>query len=87
MLLALYGGLATAHLAISALLLRLWSQNRSPLLMFFAAAFCLMSIAYVLQCCFQIGLLPRSPAFLVRLTAFVLIIVGIVTVNMRRRAD
>lgn len=84
MLLALYGGLATGNLAVAALFLRLWSRNRSPLLASFAAAFALISAAYVLQCGFQTGLLPRAPAFLVRLAAFLLIIGGIVSANARR---
>lgn len=84
MLLALYGGLAAGNLAVAGLFLRLWARNRSPLLAAFAAAFALISVAYVLQCCFQADLIPRAPAFLVRLAAFLLIIVGIVSTNARR---
>lgn len=86
MLLAFYGALSAAHLAVSVLFLRLWFRNGARLLSWFAAAFALLAIAYGLQCCFQAGLTPRAPAFLVRLAAFILIIFGIVSANRRDRA-
>ena len=84
MWLALYGGLAAGNLAVAALFLRLWSRNRSPLLASFAGAFALVAASYALQCGFQAGLLPRAPAFLIRLSAFLIIIAGIVWTNLNR---
>lgn len=85
MLLALYGGLLAGHLAVAAVFLRLWSRHRAILLLAFAGAFVLMAISYGLLCFFQAGLLPRAPAFLLRLAGFLLIIAGIVSANMRHR--
>jgi hypothetical protein len=82
MTLALYGFLTAGHLAIAVLFLRLWRRNRATLLLAFAVAFALMAVSYVLVSMFEAGLAPRAPAYLVRLAAFLVIILGVAAVNL-----
>lgn len=87
MTLALYGFLTAGHLAIAVLFLRLWRRNRAALLLAFALAFALIAVSYVLVSMFEAGLAPRAPAYLVRLAAFVVIILGVASVNMSGRGN
>ena len=81
----LWGMLAMAALVAALLFLRLWRTGGDRLLLFFAAAFTLFALNWV-------GLGISNPeyetlhyAYLLRLGAFVLIIVGIVDKNRRVR--
>jgi hypothetical protein len=82
----LWGMLAMAALVVALLFLRLWRSGGDRLLVFFAAAFALLALNWA-------GLGVSNPdyetlhySYLLRLGAFVLIIVGIVDKNRRDRA-
>jgi lipopolysaccharide export LptBFGC system permease protein LptF len=81
----LWGMLAMAALVAALLFLRLWRTGRDRLFLFFAAAFALLALNWL-------GLGVSNPeqetlhyAYVLRLGAFVLIIVGIVDKNRRVR--
>jgi predicted small integral membrane protein len=81
----LWGMLAMAALIAALLFLRLWRTGGDRLLIFFAAAFALLALNWI-------GLgVSNAPyetvhyAYLLRLSAFALIIVGIVDKNRRVR--
>ena len=81
----LWGMLAMAALVAALLFLRLWRTGRDRLLLFFAAAFAIFALNWI-------GLGISNPdyetlhySFLLRLAAFLLIIVGVVDKNRRVR--
>jgi hypothetical protein len=57
--------------------LRFWSRTRDPLFLSFAVAFCLLGVAQALLSLTGIPAEERSYLYLIRLTAFLLIIVAI----------
>lgn len=85
MIYSFLGGVVTA-LAVTAALffLKFWKQTRETLFLFFSGAFVLLSISPAL-----IGLQPDESdegwEFTFRLAAFLLIILGTVWTNTRRR--
>ena len=87
MLMAAYGALAFGHLAVASLFLRFWARVRATLLMVFAIAFTLMAASYVLLCFSDIGNGWRVAAYLIRLSAFVFIILGIVSTNLQSHSE
>jgi uncharacterized membrane protein HdeD (DUF308 family) len=65
--------------------LRFWSKTRESLLLIFACAFWLLAISQTLLGLLDLDREEQSWIYLIRLSAFSLIIVGIVSVNMRRK--
>lgn len=80
----LYGAFAAGFLVGAVFFLRLWRRDRQPLIMFMAAAFTLLAANYGLLGAMQVDEADDSWVYLLRLTAFLLIIAGIVVTNFRR---
>jgi membrane-associated PAP2 superfamily phosphatase len=80
-----FSGVSTAGFLVAAVFFaRYWTRTREPLLGIFAAAFALMGVNNAIIGLADIPREERSVVYLVRLAAFVLIIVGIVWTNLRR---
>jgi len=80
-----YGAAAAGFLVAAAFFLRFWGRTRAPLMAIFSAAFALLGVSYGLL---GTSVSPReeqSWIYLLRLAAFVLIILGIVWTNLRGR--
>ncbi|MHB1206376.1 MAG: DUF5985 family protein [Rhodospirillaceae bacterium] len=86
MLTAVYGALAMGHIAIASVFLRFWTRVRAALLIVFAVSFVLMALSYGLLCLSDIGNGWRTAAYLLRLSAFIFIILGIVSTNLQTRS-
>lgn len=83
---AFASGAVTASYAIAALFfLRFWRQTRDRLFLTFALAFLLMALNAGLPTLLDVPREEQSPFFLLRLAAFVLIILAIVGKNIGRR--
>lgn len=80
-----FSGFISAGFFVAAIFFaRYWARTREPLLGIFAAAFALIALNNAI---IGLGDIPReeqSWVYLVRLAAFLLIIVGIVWTNLRR---
>jgi hypothetical protein len=79
----LHGMLAMGCGIVAAFFLRFWRQSADRLFVFFAAAFAILSVDYVM-----LGLLSsatewRLPVFAVRVSAFIVILIGIADKNRR----
>ncbi len=80
-----YGVIAAGYLIAGVFFLRFWSKTRESLLLIFACAFWLLAISQTLLGLLDLDREEQSWIYLIRLLAFSLIIVGIVSVNMRRK--
>jgi hypothetical protein len=83
--LLLWGALATAAAAIGLFFARFWRDSRDRLFLFFFLAFMILSLNWI-----GLALVPRDSesrhqVYVLRLVAFVLIIVGIIDKNRRAR--
>lgn len=78
-----YGAFAAGFFVVAAFFLRFYGRTRAPLLAIFAMAFALLATSYGLLGATQIPREKLSWIYLIRLGAFVLIIVGIVWTNLR----
>jgi hypothetical protein len=79
----LWGSLATASLVAALLFLRFWKLGGDRLLLYFATAFAMLALNWIVL---GVANPDRETVFyvyLLRLAAFVLIIVGIVDRNRR----
>jgi hypothetical protein len=81
-----YGVTAAGFLIAAVFFARYWSRTREPLLGIFAAAFALLSLNNVIIGLANIPREDQSWVYLLRLAAFVLIIIGIIWTNLRTRA-
>jgi hypothetical protein len=81
----IYGVLAAGYLIAGVFFLRFWTKTRERLLLIFACAFWLMAATQTLLALLDLGREEQSWIYLIRLLAFSLIIVGIVSVNVRRK--
>ena len=81
-----YGVLAAGFLIAGVFFLRFWTKTRERLLLIFACAFWLMATTQTLLGILDLDREEQSWVYLIRLAAFVLIIIGIVAVNLRRRS-
>jgi uncharacterized membrane protein HdeD (DUF308 family) len=80
-----YGVIAAGYLIAGVFFLRFWTRKRESLLLIFACAFWLLAISQTLLALLDLDREEQSWIYLIRLLAFSLIIVGIVSVNMRRK--
>jgi hypothetical protein len=85
--LLLWGALATAAAAIGLFFARFWRDSRDRLFLFFFLAFMILSLNWI-----GLALVPRDSesrhqVYVLRLVAFVLIIVGIIDKNRRARKN
>lgn len=83
----LWGALAMAAWVAALFFMKFWRTTRDRLFLFFCLAFLLLAFNWL-----GLGLVPsvaesRHKLMLLRLTAFVLIIVGIVDKNRRAQGD
>jgi hypothetical protein len=79
----LWGAVATAALTSALFFLRFWRETRDRLLLFFALAFGLLGVHWILLVPYSAEVENRPYIYSVRLLAFVLIIVGIIDRNRR----
>lgn len=77
------GAVVMGFAVASLLFLSYWRRTRQSLFLTFAASFFLLAVNYLWLAVTLIPVEERSPLFLIRLLAFVLIIVGIVQSNRR----
>lgn len=78
------GGLATGFLVLAAFFLRFWGRTRDGLFLAFSAAFALMAVNQALPVVLGIPQEERGGIYLIRLAAFLLIIVAVVGKNLKR---
>ena len=82
---AFAAGLATMGFAIAALFfLKFWRQTGDRLFMTFALAFVLMALNTGLPALLDVPKEEQSPYFLLRLAAFLLLIIAIIGKNLKR---
>jgi hypothetical protein len=79
----LWGALSLASAMAALFFLRYWSSSRDRLFAFFAVAFAVMGLNWLSLAFIDPGEELRHTLYLLRLLAFVLIIVGIVDKNRR----
>jgi hypothetical protein len=79
----LWGALSMASATAALLFLRYWFSSRDRLFAFFASAFAVFALNWVSLGFIDPGEELRHTLYLLRLAAFVLIIVGIVDKNRR----
>jgi hypothetical protein len=77
----LWGALAMGSLTIALFFLRYWRKSRDRLFVFFAIAFAAMSANWIGLAFIDPGAELRHTLYLLRLAAFVIIIVGIIDKN------
>jgi hypothetical protein len=76
------GAIAMGYLVGGVFFWRFWSRTRDSLFLVFAAAFCLMAINQALPVLLGIPREEQSGIYLLRLAAFVLIIVAVLRKNL-----
>jgi hypothetical protein len=81
----IYGVVAAGYFTAGVFFLRFWTRTRERLLLIFACAFWLMATTQTLLGVLDLDREEQSWVYLIRLLAFSLIIVGIVSVNIRRK--
>ena len=81
------GGLAVGFLVLAAFFLRFWDRTRERLFLAFSAAFALMALNQALPVILNVPQEERGGIYLIRLAAFLLIIVAVIGKNLRREAD
>jgi hypothetical protein len=80
----LWGALSMACMTAAVFFLRYWRSTRERLFAFFAVAFAVMGLNWVSLAFIDPGKELRHTLYLLRLLAFVLIIIGIVDKNRQR---
>lgn len=81
------GALTLASWAIALFFLRFWRQSGDRLFLVFATAFFVLGIDWGVRGAWEPGIENRHYFFLVRLVAFVLLIVGIIDKNRARPTE
>lgn len=79
------GGIAAGYLVAAAFFLRFWVRTRDGLFLAFAGAFGLMAVNQSLTMLLGIPREEQSGLYLLRLVAFVLIILAVLRKNLRPR--
>jgi hypothetical protein len=78
------GALGAGFLIAGLFFLRFWGRTRESLFLAFAGAFALMALVQVLPVLLGIPQEERGGIYLIRLAAFVLIIVAVLAKNLKR---
>lgn len=78
------GGLSAGFLVLAAFFLRFWGRTRDALFLAFSAAFALMALNQALPVVLNVPQEERSGIYLIRLAAFLLIIVAVAGKNLKR---
>jgi hypothetical protein len=81
----LYGALATSSFVAGAFFLRFWKSSRDRLFVFFVLGFWTLCVNWVALALYPHTDEQRVAIYVIRLVAFVLIIVGVVDKNRRAR--
>lgn len=81
------GGLAAGLGVVALFFLRFWTRTRDGLFLAFSAAFGLMAVNQALPIVLNIAQEERGGVYLIRLAAFLLIIVAVAGKNLRRDTD
>lgn len=82
----LRGALVMACVVIALFFLRFWRRSQERLFLFFAVAFGLLSLNWLVLAAVE-GDEPHSAIYLIRLAAFVVILLGIYDKNRSSRAS
>ena len=82
----LWGALTMASATVSVFFLRYWKLSGDRLFAYFEVAFAAMGINWIGLAVFDTGVEHRQGLYVLRLAAFVLIIIGIVDKNRSSRA-
>jgi hypothetical protein len=77
----LWGALAMGSVTIAVFFLRYWRRTGDRLFAFFAIAFAVMGLNWIGLALIDPGVEARHTVYLLRLAAFVLIIIGIIDKN------
>lgn len=85
--LVLQGALAACAVIAALFFVRFWRVSRDRLFAFFAVAFALLGANWLAVATLEWGPETRHQAYLLRLLAFILIIVGVIDKNRRARRD
>lgn len=80
----LTGVIATCCFVASLFFLRFWRQSRERLFIYFALAFLLLGINRITLVNIQESVEPYTGLYLIRLLAFVVLLVGIFDANRKR---
>jgi len=81
------GALTVASCAVGLFFLRFWRQSGDRLLLVFAIAFFVLAVDWGVRGAWQPTVESRHYFFLVRLLAFVLLVIGIVDKNRARPSE
>jgi hypothetical protein len=81
----LWGALAMSSLAIAAFFFKFWRDSRDRLFAAFGAAFGVFALNWLLLALFNPGVETRHYVYVVRLLAFILLIIGIIDKNRSGR--
>ena len=81
----LSGAIAFGFMVAALFFLRFWKRTRDALFLAFAVAFALLGLGQAVQALANIPQEERSYIFLIRLTAFTLILIAIVRKNRSTR--
>ena len=79
----LSGAASMGFLVIALFFLRFWHETRDRLFLYFAGAFVLLLVERVCRAGFEVRTEWAPMVYLLRLVAFVLIIIGVVVKNRR----
>lgn len=77
----LWGAIAMASVAIAGFFLRFWRERRDPLFGWFGLAFLVLAADWVALAALRVDYPGRAYLYVVRLAAFVLILLAIVQKN------
>lgn len=80
------GGLAAMFLVLAAFFIRFWERTKDRLFLAFSAAFALLALNQALPVILSIPQEERGGIYLIRLVAFLLIIVAVVAKNLQGRS-
>jgi hypothetical protein len=80
----LLGVLTALAATIALFFLKFWRESRDRLFAFFAAAFAVLGLEWALHAVFSVRQESQHLLFVLRLLAFVLILVGIIDKNRSR---
>ena len=80
---AFWGALATACWIAGLFFLKFWRVSKDRFFLFFLAAFWVLSLNWIVLVVEQPILESRQDAYVIRLVAFMLIIVGVIDKNRR----
>ena len=79
------GGLAACFLVVAGFFLRFWERTKDRLFLAFSAAFALLALNQALPVILSIPQEERGGLYLIRLVAFLLIIIAVAVKNLQGR--